>query len=76
MRCACMRPSVIERSPSVMNSVPSRPNTSRPPKCSGEASDGAWWKITCTFSTFGAAPSTNRPRATAVLFTPPSRGSA
>ena len=37
---------------------------------------GAWWKITCTFSTLGAAPSTNRPRATAVLFIPPSRGSA
>ena len=51
-----------------MKSVPSRPKTRRPPKCSGESSDGAWWKMTWTFSTFGAAPSTNRPRATAVLF--------
>ena len=51
-----------------MNSVPSRLNTRRPPKCSVESSDGAWWKMTWTFSTFGAAPSTNRPRATAVLF--------
>ena len=31
---------MIERSPSVTNSVPSRPNTSRPPKCSVEFRDG------------------------------------
>ena len=75
MRWACMRPSVIERSPMVTKSVPSRCQTRRLPKCSRESSDGAWWKITCTLSTRGAAPSTNVPRATAVLFTPPSRGS-
>ena len=33
--CACMRPGMIERSPCVTNSVPSRPNTRRLPKCSG-----------------------------------------
>jgi hypothetical protein len=71
-----MRPSVIERSPIVMKSVLSRPHTRRLPKCSRESSEGAWWKMTCTLSTRGAAPSTNVPRATAVLFMLLSRGSA
>jgi len=41
-----MRPCVTDRSPSVMKSVPSRANTSRPPKWARDANAGAWWKIT------------------------------
>ena len=42
IRCACMRPSVIDRSPCVTKSVPSRPKTRRLPKCARELSDGTW----------------------------------
>ena len=71
---ACTRPSRIERSPSVTNSLPSGANTSRPPACRVDSSVGCMRKMTCTPSTRGGSPSTSFPRATASPL-PPSRGS-
>ena len=77
IRWACMRPSVIERSPPVMKSVPSRAKTSRPPKCLVEASEGVWRQITCTPSRRGAPASrTSLPRATAAWLVPSPLASA